>query len=248
MKKIILLTSLTLTLVACGDQPTATTTANTASTDTTEMPATASKLSAYLNQEKICDVLPVAKIKSMFKVEAEITATASNYSDNHSCSYRWEPADREAREAAMIKDMMASAQGKQAPKSLRERAIDHEITITLSEAKRTAEHFVPPKLTQEQLDAQLARAKKIADERLTAEQKAVAGDAASDMMASLLKKNNQNEEVSGVGDAAYWSKVGAGGLYVLDGKVQVYIAPLITSSEDVDKDYAKQIFHTLKTQ
>lgn len=245
MKKIILLASLTLTLAACGDQ---TADKVVSASKNSNAPAANSSLKAFINQEKICDVLPVSKIKTMFKVEAEITATASNYSDNHTCSYKWEPKDREAREAAMIKDMMASAQGKQPPKSLRERAIDHEITITLSEAKRTAANFVPPKLTQEQLDAQLERAKKMADERLTAEQKAVAGDAANDMMASLLKKNNQNEEVSGVGDAAYWSKVGAGGLYVLDGDVQVYIAPMITSSEEVDKDYATQIFHTLMVQ
>ncbi len=244
MKKYILLSSLTLTLAACGEQP-----ADQASVDSNKVSQQASsKLNAFISKEKICDVLPVAKIKSMFKIEGAVKASVSEYSRDPSCTYTWEPKDRETKEAAMMNDMMAIAQGKMQPKSLRERAIDHEITITLKESNRTAANFVPPKLTQEQLDAQIKSAQKMAEDRLTDEQKKVAGGAANDMMANLLKKNNQNEEVVSVGDAAYWSQVGAGGLHVLDGDVQVYIAPLITSSEEVDKDYAKQIFHTLMVQ
>jgi len=242
MKKILSLTTCFLILTACGDDGSSD--ANPANvSEKSNVPN--SKLSAFMTEEKVCDVLPVAKLKAMFKIEVDIQTQASGFAGSYTCNYRWEAKDKAAREAAMMNNIMTNAQGKGKKISLRERAVDHEVSITLNQSKKSAANFVPPILTQQQLDQQIENAKKAAAERLTDEQKEVAGDAAADMVAGLLKKNNQNEEVDGVGDAAYWSHVGIGGLYVLDRDVSVFISPMISSSAEVDKDYATQIFYQI---
>ena len=53
-----------------------------------------------------------------------------------------------------------------------------------------------------------------------------------------MKQNNQNEAVEGLGDAAYWTNVGSGGLNVLGGDVQMYIGPMIAETAEADKDHA----------
>lgn len=240
MKHLLGLALLSLLLTACGGEPKeqspndkASSKANTASK--------ASSLSAYLSEQSICDLVSPAQLQKLFATDQSIETRASSFRDNFSCAYSWDRLDRAEREQAMLSNIMASVKGDGTKLSMRERALSHEVTIGLTKSRATAESFVPRKLTQEELDAQVKRAQERAAERLTDEQKAIAGDAANDMMARLLEKNNQNETISGVGDAAFWSNAFSGSLEVLDGDVKISITPLIADSKAEDLENAKQV-------
>ncbi|MFK7732932.1 MAG: hypothetical protein AB8B48_15025 [Pseudomonadales bacterium] len=205
-----------------------------------------SALAKFTSDEAICDALGTDKITSAFGAETEIKAQASSYRERFTCNYSWDRPDAEERQQKMISSMMAKAQGKGgATLSMREKTPSNQISLTIAVSKRAAENFVPRKLTEEQLQAQIDAAQKRTQERLSDEQKAVAGDMASSFTESLLKKNNQNEEVKGVGDAAFWSKVGFGALNVHSNGMEINIAPMIADTEEADIENAKRIFDML---
>lgn len=240
MKHLLCFTFLTLLLSACGGEPNEQTSNDKASSKASSA-GKSSSLSAYLSEQSICDVMAPAELQKIFATDQSIETRASSFRENFSCAYSWDRLDRAEREQAMLSNIMASVKGDGAKLSMRERALSHEVTIGLTKSRATAENFVPRKLTQEELDAQVKRAQERAAERLTDEQKAIAGDAANDMMARLLEKNNQNEAVSGVGDAAFWSNAFTGSLEVLDGDVKISITPLVADSKAEDLENAKQI-------
>lgn len=229
-----------LALSACGESPDS---GNKSMSDDADLIVQAtSNLQNFMNEGKICDVLPMNELKTMFDVTGEVKTWPSEFRQSYTCRYTWEPLDRDAKEAAKIKAMTSDNRGKM---TARDRAIDYEVSITLKQTKKSASNFVPAKLTQAQLDQQIEQANQAAAKRLTAEQKELAGDAASEMMTKLLTKNNQNQTIEGVGDAAFWSIVGGGGLNVLDAGVSVFISPLIAEDEAGDLDNAKKIFNQL---
>lgn len=233
-------------LAACGgEQANESGAASSLATDSSSSTASAnSKLTQYLNDTTICGVLSTDKIKSEFGVAADIESRPSSYGDRFTCSYSWDRPDAKEREQKMIGSIMAAAQGG-AKLSMREKTPSGEIAITLGTSAREAAHFVPRKLSDEQLQAQIDAAQKATDEKLTAEQKATAGDMAKSFTEKLLKKNNQNEEIKGLGDAAFWSKVGFGSLNVHYQGVEIYIAPMIADTEEEDVENAKRVFSML---
>ncbi|WP_154222016.1 hypothetical protein [Marinicella rhabdoformis] len=206
-----------------------------------------STLNNYMSDEKICAVIDVEDLKSTFNITTEIKSEQYSYGSNFTCKFMWDRADSEAREKLMLDNMMVSAQnGGKGKLSMRQKVPSSELSISLSEARRKASNYVPRKLSPEQLQAQIDAAKAAAEKRLTADQKAVAGDMANDMVEKMMKKNNENQVVDGVGDAAYWSKVGFGGLNVLSGDVNVSIAPMIGDTEEADIENAKLVFNLFK--
>ena len=233
-------------LAACGgEQANESGAAPSPSTNSSSSVAhTDSQLTQYLSDATICGVLSTDKIKSEFGVTAAIETRPSSYGNRFTCSYSWDRPDAEEREKKMIGSIMAAAQGG-AKLSMREKTPSGEIAITLGTSTRKAAHFVPRKLTDEQLQAQIDAAQKATDEKLTNEQKAAAGDMAKSFTEKLLKKNNQNEEIKGVGDAAFWSKMGFGSLNVHFQGVEIYIAPMIADTEEEDVENAKRVFSML---
>ncbi len=250
MKTISLILSSALFLSACGSDSnksdsqakTIDTEKNQVSTPVVSTPMTKpSSLLTLMSEEKVCGVLDSAAIQSMFNTTAEIKTSVMSFGNSYSCDYSWDRTDREERESNVIKHAMLVAQGKAERLTMRQKISEHQFNVSLSEYKGKAEYFVPRKLSDEELQAQIDRAKKAASDRLTDDQKAVAGDAASSMVESMLKKNNQNTTVDGVGDAAFWSKIGMGGLNVLDGTVKISISPMIGDTVAEDLENAKKI-------
>jgi len=233
----------TLFLTACGDDTQqAKTTASNDDANTTAVvespPAQAGFLHAKLAEKSICEVFTVSELKQMFPTENQVEASETEYSSRYSCNYNWDRPDAKSREKAMLENMMQAAQGQAEKMTMRQKMPSNQLTITLQESKRAADNFVPAKLTEEQLQERIKAAKEMAAKRLTDEQKSVAGDAANEMVEKLMKQNNQNEAVEGLGDAAYWTNVGSGGLNVLVGDVQMYIGPMIAETAEADKDHA----------
>ncbi len=195
-----------------------------------------SKLSKHMSIDGVCQLMSVEEVKNMFSITAEVKATPSEYRGEVSCQYNWDREDA-------IDRMKVLTSGQKLPR--RQTAPNGELRIALSESKRSKDNFVPATLSEEQLNARIEAAQKAANDRLTDEQKAVAGDMAGDMVASMLRKNNQNQEIEGLADAAYWSKVGMGGLFVLDGNIQVYVSPMIADDESTDIDNAKKVVEVI---
>ena len=241
----ILLTA-TLVLAACGDdsnQP-----KTTASGDEPKATAVVDSpsvqtgfLQSKLSDASICEVFTVSELKQMFPTESQVQADETEYRSRYSCNYNWDRPDAKSREKAMLENMMQAAQGKAEKMTMRQKMPSNQLTITLQESKRSADSFMPPKLTEEQLQERIKAAKEMAAKRLTDEQKSLAGDTANEMVEKLMKQNNQNEAVDGLGDAAYWTNVGSGGLNVLAGNVQIYIGPMIAETEAADKENAVAI-------
>lgn len=210
---------------------------------TESMAVAGSPLKDFMSDDKICSVVNVDDLKAVFKITTEIGTVQHSYGNNFTCKFMWDKADSEAREKLMLDSMMAAAQnGGKGKLPMRQRVPSSELSISLSDARRTASNYVPRKLTPEQLQVQIDAAKAAAEKRLTDDQKALAGDMANSMVEKMMQKNNENQVVEGVGDAAYWSKVGFGGLNVLSGDVNVSIAPMIGDTEEADIENAKLVF------
>jgi hypothetical protein len=230
--------SLLALLCACGGESTPPAGA------TNENAATASKnskLSGLLSEDQICQILSSDTISALAEGATQIKQAPSSYRDTFTCTYTWPRPDAEERQEAFLAATMASMRGEGKPPSIRERMTDYQITVTAKMSKRSANTFVPPVLSEEQIQAQIDAAKKRAAEKLTDEQKAVAGDAANDMVERLLRKNNENQAVDGIGDAAYWSNLATGSLQVLDGNVELSVSPLLSDTKEADLENAKKI-------
>ena len=225
-----------------GDTNNASDTSSSGSASKAKAPVSAnSKLTSYLSEEKVCDVLSRESLQLLSNGNLEVEKRASSYRENFTCTYSWPRPDAAEREKNMLQAIMSSMTGDGPKLSMRDKMPDYELTIDIQKSKRLANNFVPRKLSEEEIAAQVDAAKKRAAERLTDEQKTIAGGAANSFIEGLLKKNNQNVEVTGIGDAAFWSTLGPGSLQVLDGNVQLSVAPLMADTKAEDFENAKQV-------
>ena len=200
-----------------------------------------SNFDKYLSEDKICSLFALEDVKTMFNAVSGIKTTPSSFMKTNSCDYSWDRADMEEREQNFLNARSDKAI------TMRQKVMSHSFNVALSETKQSKESFVPRKLSDEQLQAQIESAKKAAADRLTDEQKEIAGDAATSMIEGMLRKNNQNQKVDGVGDAAFWSNVGHGSLNVLSGNVKLVISVMISDTVEEDIENAKIIAkHLLK--
>ena len=234
----IIITGMLLVLSACGgesnDSAQGGNSANSAK-------SADSALNAYLASDKVCDILSAARLQSISGGASEINKRDASYRENFACTYSWPRPDAAEREKNMVQATIASMTGNGPKMTLRDRMTDFEVTIAIQKSERSANSFVPRKLTEAQMEEQLAAAKKRTEETLTDQQKKLAGDAANSMVERLLRKNNENEVVAGIGDAAFWSSLGMGSLQVLDGNVQLTISPIMADTKQADMEKAKQV-------
>ncbi|TDR16855.1 hypothetical protein [Marinicella litoralis] len=249
MYKKLMLAVTCVALTACGADEATTNTSTTNLNDhenSVADEAPRSALKEYLSEGTVCDVLDQESLRNTFGIQTEIKARVSSFSNKYTCSFSWERADADERMNAMISGTVMTADGKMKKIPMRQRVTDSELSITLSQSDRSAENYLPRKKTEQELQTQIDAAKKAANDRLTDEQKAAAGDVANDMVEKLLKKNNENQIIEGVGQAAYWSRVGFGGLNVFTNGVEVYIAPMIADTQEEDIENAKLAFQLLQ--
>lgn len=242
MYKIFIILFITFIISACGGNDSVS--SNTPKGGSmAEVAIKNSKLKEYMDESKICDVISVKKIQETFGTTAEIkVAPRSNkYSKSIICNYSWDRQDAEQRKKEFLTYTIDQMQGKVEKKTMRERVLEHNFSIQLAEFKGNLRSFIPPKLTEEQLAKQITSAEKRAADRLTDKQKAIAGDAANLMLEKMLRQNNENVHVSGVGDSAYWSAVAGGGLNVLSGNIKISISLMIGDSIEEDMKNAEKI-------
>jgi len=244
MKNIFTISILAMALSACGGDEAASSDPSKAKSATIKM-ATNSKLTKFMEQNTVCDVISVETVQKAFKTTLEIKTVSSAYSSKYSnsvtCKYSWVRADAEEREGKAADYLMQQMLGKADKIPMRLRVSEHSFSVRLEEYKAKVENFMPIKLTEEQLEKQIAAANKRAAERLTDEQKKIAGKAATSMMENLLRKNNENIKIDGVGDAAFWTAVAGGGLNVLSGNIKMSITPTIGDNVKQDMKNANTI-------
>lgn len=236
----------TLLLTACGgdsveNQPTAASSEVKNSQSNGQAAGDSSKLKQFMNAESICDVLSTTEVQQLFQTATTIETSGLNHRSRYTCSYTWDKQDKAAKEKLMMDNIMQSAQGKAERLPMRLTMPTNQITVTLSETKKSAANFMPPKLTDEQLAERIKMAKEAANKRLTNEQKELAGDMANSMVEKMLTQNNQNQKIDGIGDAAYWTAVSTGGLNILVDGVEIHIGPLVAETAAEDMINAKNI-------
>ena len=200
-----------------------------------------SKLEKFLSEAQICQILDTEAVSAFTTGQTQIKQEASAYRDTYSCTYSWPRPDAEERQKKMLEATVASMRGESKSLSMRERMTDYQITISVRRSQRKANSFVPPVLTEAQMQAQIDAAKQRTAKQLTESQKALAGDAADDMVERLIRQNNENQRVDGIGDAAYWSNLSVGSMQILDRNVELSISPMLADSKQADMDNAKQI-------
>ncbi|MEZ5465465.1 MAG: hypothetical protein R3F22_09650 [Lysobacteraceae bacterium] len=212
-------------------------------------PATSGKLAGYMG-ENICDVLPVSALQDAFGAPAEVQVRPSTFRNNFSCDYSWPRPDAEERQKAMMDEMMKNAMrppGEKVKLDLRKLSTDFNVSIMLQKSRATAANFVPPKLTEEQLQERIKAATDAANKRLTDEQRKVIGeDGAEGIAGGMIRKTNERVEIDGVGDAAYWLPLMGGSLNVLDGDVHVSVTPVLADDDEGSIAAAKKVFGLLK--
>lgn len=247
MQRILMAMVCVVTLAACGDKQTEETTNTTNSGSKSDKVSRSdaavkpSKLREFMAEGNVCGMLAIQEIQILFNTEQPIESRPSSFRDNYSCTYSWEPVDKEERQKRFMQTMMAAAKGEAKKLSLRERALEHQITVSLKASQSGPDRFVPRKLSDTEIEAQIKSAKERAAKRLTEEQKEVAGDAANKMVESMLRKANQNTTIDGVGDAAYWSNFGPGSLEVLDGDIHITVSPMVAATKEADIENAKLV-------
>jgi len=206
-----------------------------------------SKLTKFMQEDSVCNALSIETIKKIFNVNAEIKIqpSTSRYSTGVTCNYSWDRPDAEERKQKLLMSITEQMQKNARKIPMREKVLESNISIKIEEFKGNPNHFMPAKLTEEQLQKQIADAQKRANDRLTDSQKKLAGDAANSMMEKMLRQNNNNEQVAGVGDKAYWSSVGGGGLNVLSGNAKLFISLMVADTDEEDKENTKMIAQLL---
>jgi hypothetical protein len=241
MNKIFLVSVLAMTLASCGDKEDSLKKAQSTTVNLT----TNSHLIKFMDQKAVCDVISTQAIHKLFNSSNDVKTTPSGHASKHSnsvtCNYSWDSADIEQRKEKMMTYMVDNAQGKAEKRPMREIMLKYNFSVRLEEYNRKPESFIPPKLTEEQLQNQISAAKQKAAERLTDQQKKIAGKAANSMMENLLRQNNENISIAGIGDAAYWTAVGGGSLNVLSGNIKLSISPMIADTAEDDIQNARSI-------
>ncbi|MCB1560393.1 MAG: hypothetical protein KDI75_04790 [Xanthomonadales bacterium] len=222
--------------------------ASTASTPAKQR-ADTGNLASFMG-DNICDVLPVTALQQAFDAPADLKVQPSSFRKNFSCNYSWPRPDAEERQQAMMDEMMKNARRKAGEKvklDLRKMSTDFSVSIMLQKSRATAANFIPPKLTEKQLQERIKVAAEAANKRLTDEQrKAIGKDGAEGIAGGMIRKTNERVEIEGLGDAAYWIPLMGGSLNVLDGTVHVSITPIMADDEQANIEAAKKIFTLLK--
>ncbi|MFK8010895.1 MAG: hypothetical protein AB8B80_02575 [Marinicellaceae bacterium] len=242
-KFILIIASLTL-LSACGqDNQSDNTDTQSQGDQVVSIKSSPSKLAKYMLEDTVCNALSVDELKQLFNVttEVKIAGQTNNYSSGVTCSYNWTRSDAAERKEEFIDYTIQQMQGKVEKISMRQRTTESNISIQVDEYKGQLTRFVPVKLSEEQLQSQIELAKKRAEERLTDEQKKVAGDMANSMVEKMLRQNNNNEVIDNLGDGAYWSNVAGGGLNILSGNTKMFISLMIGDTQEEDKQNAIKI-------
>ncbi len=233
----------TATLLAgCGGQSADTSAATNSASPSTS--ATSSSLGAFAGQE-ICGILSTDILADLFSPQAAVETNSRVGKGSASCTWSWARPDAEERRQAMVQAMMKSVQSgsRESRPSMSAFALNYEIRVALQDTKATSKNFVPRKLSESELQAQIAEADKRTQERLTDKQKQLVEKSGIGAMTDrLLRKANQREVVDGAGEAAYWTPVGNGSLHVLTGNKAVIISPAIADDKEGNLDIAKKIY------
>jgi hypothetical protein len=248
MKKNVLISLLILFLTACGGDD-STEESSVSSDSKASAKVSNSLLSKFMDKSSICKIISVEDVQKSFNSTDVITLEPVGYNSKRSssvtCNYSWGRADAQARKEKFSSYIIDQMQGKIEKIPMRERTLEHNFSLRLEAFKGQPEKFMPAKLSEEQLEKQISQAQKRAAERLSDKQKKIAGKAANSMMERLLRQNNENIKVAGVGDSAYWTTVGGGSLFVLSGNMKVSISPMIGDTLKEDIENAKLIAQLL---
>ena len=253
--------STTLLLGACGGNDTAGNDAGKSATPA-EAPAVATEpaapvapaasggdLASFIG-DNICDALPVSALQEAFGAPADVQVQPSHTGRTDSCNYSWPRPDAEERKQAMLQEMMKNATrppGERIKLDLHKLSTDYNVSVMLRETKATASSFVPPKLTEEQLQERIKAATEAANKRLTDKQRELVGkDGTESIAGGMIRKTNERTEIDGVGSATYWIPIMGGSLNVLDGNVHVSITPMLADDEQGNIEAAKKVFTLLK--
>lgn len=241
--KILTLILTSLMLISCSDDDNQTSSTQGSNSKAVAITVKESKLVGYINKENSCNlILPADKLKQAFNIQTEIRIDGSEYKGSAYCDYNWDRADKAERNEKYqyYLSQRMSGKTKEVPKRLR--AITSSFRIVVSETTGQADRFVPPQKSEEQIQLLVDRAKKRTSDALTDEQKALAGDSANDMVESLIRKSNQTSEIKNVGDAAYWSNLIGGMMYVLDGNARIELSIIqIGNTMEEDMENATKI-------
>ena len=137
------------------------------------------------------------------------------------------------------------APGEKIQLDMRKLAGEYSVSVGLKQTEATADRFVPPKLSEAELEERIRLATEAANKRLTDEQRKLVGDSAGDMASSMIRKTNDRVVIEGIGDAAYWLPIMGGTLNVLEGDVQITITPMLAEDMDGDIEAAKRVYSLL---
>jgi hypothetical protein len=206
-----------------------------------------SKLVSYISKENVCNlIVSTDKLKQSFNIQIEINVSGNEYNGSAYCDYSWDRADKAEREEKYKYYLSDSMSGKIKKISKRMRTSQSSFRIKLSETSIKADRFVPEVKSEEAIQKLVDAAKKSTSDALTDEQKALAGDSANNMVESLIRKSNQTTEIKNLGDAAYWSNLMDGMMYVLDGNANIELSIIqIGNTIEEDKDNAAKIARLL---
>jgi len=239
MKKIVSISILSLFFSACGGGDSSE--GSSAPLDTkVSAKVSDSLLSKFMSKSSVCEIISAQAVQKSFNSSYVMTLDPrehkSKYSSSVTCNYSWGRSDAEQRKEKFMTYIVDQMQGKVEKVPMRQRTLEHNFSVRLEAFKGDPENFMPAKLSEEQLQSQISQAKNMAAKRLTDKQKKIAGKAANSMMENMLRQNNENFKVEGIGESAYWTAVGGGSLIVLSGNIKVSISPMIgdTLKEDIN--------------
>ncbi len=195
-----------------------------------------------------CAMLDSNTLATMFSAKGDIETRSSASKRGASCTWSWPRPDAEERRQNMVKAMMARMKSgaKTGPDDSSAYALNYTVRVELQDTHASADNFVPRKLSESELQAQIDRLNKRTQERLTERQKqAMAQTGMGGMAERLLRKANQREVIEGIGDAAYWVPVGNGSLHVLNGDEVIVVSSSLADDKQGSINMARKIYATL---
>lgn len=197
--------------------------------------------------EAICALLSDAFLNDLVGTQQTIEREAGRFGDAVHCNFSWPRPDAEARQAAAMEQMMeAMRSGDTSKMSVASLSTDYNISVSATATAAHADQFIPPQLTEQQLQQRIDQASAAAEKRLTDEQKAVLGEGgAGEMAGKMIRAANKRVVVEGVGDAAYWQFVAGGVLQVLHDGLQWSISNDLADDSEGQIDIATKVARTI---
>lgn len=193
-------------------------------------------LSTYMKDDTICSIMAEADLVKMFNVPGKIV-TEVEHSGAATCRYSWHYGSLEARKQA-TNNSHNNNFGQQSKYNARAISNEARLIISLAPAEKPVTEFVPEILSEAVIDAQVEQFKKDTTQLATSIEPSKLNQLAQKRKQALMKKNQMNIQIDAVGDAAYWTQIGGGGLHVLVGQAHVYISPLIATTVGGDIENA----------